>query len=261
MNMKTRPLVLVPACGNLVHGMPARTVGSKYLEAVTLAGALPLVLADARPEELPALLDMADGVFLTGSPSNVHPSVYGQAVHDTSLPLDPQRDAWVLPLVRLALEHGVPLLGICRGLQEINVALGGTLHQAVHEQPGLRDHRPPEGADPETAYAPVHEVHVAPGGLLHSLLDASTLQVNSLHGQGIARLADGLRAEAHAPDRLVEAFSLPTAPAFNLAVQWHPEWRAATNPASLQMLQAFGAACRARRDRRIKAAAQGTSHE
>lgn len=258
--MATRPIVLVPACQNTVHGLPARTVGDKYLEAVALAGALPLVVADAQAEDLPALLDLADGVFLTGSPSNVHPSVYGQAVHDTSQPLDPQRDAWVLPLVRLALKRGVPLLGICRGLQEINVALGGTLHQAVHEQSDLQDHRPPESVDTETAYGPVHEVHLVPGGLLHGLLGAPALQVNSLHGQGIDQLADGLRAEAHAPDRLVEAFSLPTAPAFNLAVQWHPEWRASTNPASLQMLQAFGSACRARRDRRSDAPAQETPH-
>src|SRR5437868_481771 len=161
MTMANRPVVLVPACRNTVHGLPARSVGDKYLEAVALAGALPLVVADAQAEDLPALLDLADGVFLTGSPSNVHPSVYGQAVHDSSLPLDRQRDAWVLPLVRLALERGVPLLGVCRGLQEINVALGGTLHQAVHEQPGLQDHRPPEGVDTETAYGPVHDVHLA----------------------------------------------------------------------------------------------------
>lgn len=245
---RSRARVLLPACRGDVKGMPANYVGRKYLEAVALAGAQPLIVADADPGELAALLDIVDGIFLTGSPSNVHPSHYGAADLEATPPLDAARDHWVLPLVRLALERGVPLFGVCRGLQEINVALGGTLHQAVHDVPGHADHRAGDDPDPEHVYGPAHEVHVAPGGLLEQLLGKSTLRVNSIHAQGVARLASCLRVEARAPDGLVEAFTFPDAPAFNLAVQWHPEWRAVANPVSQRLLRAFGDACRARHE-------------
>jgi putative glutamine amidotransferase len=188
-------------------------------------------------------------VLLTGSPSNVHPSHFGEAVHDESLPLDPERDAWTLPLIRLALARGLPLLAICRGTQETNVALGGTLHQAVQEQPGLNDHRA-DGSQPAAVqYGPSHPVDVVPGGLLASITGRASFEVNSVHGQGIKQLAAGLRVEAVAPDGLVEAFSVPSAPGFNLCLQWHPEWQAAGNPVSMAMLRAFGEAVRQYRDR------------
>ena len=189
-------------------------------------------------------------MLLTGSPSNVHPSHFGETVHDPALPLDPERDAWTLPLIRRALARGMPLLAICRGTQEVNVALGGTLHQAVQEQPGLNDHRAPEGEPRRGAVRPG-----APGrrGARRPARAASPAAPASRSTRCTARasrqLAPGLRVEAVAPDGLVEAFTQPAAPGFNLCVQWHPEWQAAGNPVSVQLFNAFGVAVRAYRDR------------
>lgn len=247
------PVVLVPACNRMLGEHPFHIAGKKYVDAVRLAGCLPLVVPNARVDEIDALLDLADGVFLTGSPSNVHPDHFGEAVHDPSLPLDPDRDGWTLPLVPRVLERGMPLFAICRGFQEANVALGGTLHQAVQEVEGRHDHRAPKDRSAEEQYGFAHDVNVAPGGVLAGLLDERTFRVNSVHGQGVNRLAPGLRVEANAPDGLVEAFSVADARGFNLCVQWHPEWRAETNPVSRRLLAAFGRACHAyrvqRRDR------------
>lgn len=247
--MTRAPTVIVTSCNRLSAGHIVHLAGRKYVDAVRLAGALPLIAPPVDPDQLGDLLDGVDGVLLTGSPSNVHPSHFDQAVHDPSLPLDPERDAWTLPLARLALQRGVPLLAICRGTQEVNVALGGSLHQAVQEVPGLNDHRDDDSGTVDRQYAPAHRVDVLAGGLLAEITGLTEFDVNSLHGQGVDRLAPGLRVEAVAPDGLVEAFSLPTAPAFNLCVQWHPEWQAATNPVSMQILQAFGAAARNYRER------------
>lgn len=247
--MSTKPLVLVPACNRMVGDHPHLIAGKKYLDAVRLAGCQPLVVPGATREEIDDLLDIAHGVLLTGSPSNVHPSHFGEEVHDPSLPLDPDRDHWTLPLIPRALERGIPLFAICRGFQETNVALGGTLHQAVQEIDGHRDHRAAKGSPPEVAYGLAHPIDVMAGGLLDDILGERQVQVNSVHGQGVKRLAEGLRVEARAPDGLVEAFSQPQAPGFNLCVQWHPEWQAANNPVSMKMLRAFGDACHQYRDR------------
>ena len=247
--MTRPPVVIVTSCNRLSAGHVVHLAGRKYVDAVRRAGALPLIAPPMALEQLDDLLACADGVLLTGSPSNVHPSHFGQDVQDPSLPLDPERDAWTLPLARLALQRGVPLLAICRGTQEVNVALGGSLHQAVHEVAGLNDHRDDDTLGIEQQYAQAHSVDVVAGGLLQQITGLAAFEVNSLHGQGIARLAPGLRVEAVAPDGLVEAFSLPSAPGFNLCVQWHPEWQAAANPVSMQMLLAFGAAARNHRDR------------
>ncbi len=245
-----KPIVIVPACNRRVGQHPFHIAGKKYIDAVRLAGCLPLVVPGAEPEDFDALLDAADGLLLTGSPSNVHPSHFEEAVHDASLPLDPERDAWTLPLIPKALERGLPFFAICRGAQETNVALGGSLHQAVHEVEGHLDHRDPDDEPLDVKYAPAHSVDVMPGGVLARLLQRDRIQVNSLHGQAVNRLAPGLRVEARAPDGVIEAFSKPDSPGFNLAVQWHPEWQAASNPVSMAMLSAFGAACAARRDQR-----------
>jgi putative glutamine amidotransferase len=242
-----KPVVLVPACNRQLGEHPFHIVGKKYVDAVRLAGALPLVVPAAQIGELDALLDLADGVLLTGSPSNVHPSHFDEGVHDPSLPLDVERDAWTLPLIPKTLARGMPLFTICRGTQEANVALGGSLHQAVQEVGPFADHRAPEGKPVHEQYAEAHEVQVVPGGVLDSILEAKRFSVNSLHGQAVNRLAKGLRVEARAPDGLVEAFSYAEAKGFNLCVQWHPEWQAASNPISMQLLQAFGQACRAYR--------------
>lgn len=245
-----KPVVLVPACNRVLGHHPFHIAGKKYIDAVRLAGCQPLVVPSAALDELDALLTLADGVLLTGSPSNVHPNHFDEGVHDPSLPLDVQRDAWTLPLIPRALARGVPMLAICRGTQETNVALGGSLHQAVQQVPGYHDHRSDDAAPVEVQYGPAHEVTVEPGGVLARVLDRRQFTVNSLHGQGVNRLAAGLRIEARAPDGVIEAFSLPDAPAFNLCVQWHPEWLAASNPVSMQILDAFGAACRSRQNQK-----------
>jgi putative glutamine amidotransferase len=247
-NLK-RPVVLVPACSKALGEHPFHTVGRKYIDAVRLAGALPLVVPGADASDLDELLDLADGVMLTGSVSNVHPSHFDEDVLDPSLPLDPARDAWTLPLIPRVLARGMPLLAICRGTQETNVALGGTLHQAVHEVGDLADHRAPDGEPAAVQYGAAHPVDVRPGGWLERIVGLPRFEVNSVHGQGLNRLAPGLRVEATAPDGLVEAFSVDGATGFNLCVQWHPEWRAADNPVSRQLFDAFGVALRNYRDR------------
>jgi putative glutamine amidotransferase len=193
-----------------------------------------------------ALLAVADGVMLTGSPSNVHASLYGEEVLDPSLPQDAARDATTLPLIRAAIKRGIPLMAICRGFQEVNVALGGTLHQALHAVSGMADHRENKEHTLDQQYAPSHRVLLDPGGRMAQILDgAAEIQVNSLHGQGINQLASGLVAEARADDGLVEAYRVADAKGFTLAVQWHPEWRFSENPDSVKLFKAFGDACRA----------------
>lgn len=243
------PVVLVPACNTTLGGHPFHVAGRKYVEAVRLAGALPLVVPRLVPGEVETALALCHGVLLTGSPSNVHPSHFDEPVQDPDLPLDSERDAWVLPLIRVALARGLPMLAICRGTQEVNVALGGSLHQAVQDVPGHRDHRADRSAPIDVQYGPSHEVVVQPGGRLEAIVGSGRLSVNSVHGQGVKLLADGLRVEATAPDGLVEAFSLPDAPGFNLCLQWHPEWQAERNPVSRRLFEAFGAAVRQYRDR------------
>lgn len=244
-----RPLVLVPACNRPLGDHPFHVVGKKYVDAVRLAGCQPLVLAGGSPDELDGLLDAVHGVLLTGSPSNVHPSRFGEDVLDAELPLDPERDAVTLALIPRVIERGMPLFAICRGTQETNVALGGSLHQAVHGVAPYADHRGVRGQGAEAQYALAHEVLVEPGGVLDALLPDKTFTVNSVHGQAVNRMAEGLRVEARSPDGLVEAFSVAGAPGFTLCLQWHPEWRAAENPVSMRMLRAFGEACTAYRDR------------
>ena len=251
MTAQRKPVILLPSCQKMLGLYPSHTIGKKYVDAARLSGGLPLVVTQALGSELDELLSLADGVLLTGSPSNVHPQHFGEAVHNPALPLDPERDAWTLPIVRRVLAMGMPLLAICRGTQEVNVALGGTLYQAVEEAGPFADHRCNEADPIDVQYGPAHEVMVQSGGLLECIVGPNRFMVNSLHSQAVRRLADGLRAEALAPDGLIEAFSMPMplAPGFNLCVQWHPEWQADSNPVSLEILRAFGTACQNWRDR------------
>src|SRR4051794_37439626 len=243
-----RPLVLVPACNRMIGELCFHVAASKYVQAVRLAGCQPLIVPSVEPPDDDALLDVAHGLLLTGSPSNVHPRHYDENVLDESLPLDPARDAWILPLIPKVLVRGMPLFAICRGFQEANVALGGTLHQAVHQVSGFADHRDRDDDPLEVQYGIAHDVFIEPGGVLERLLGSDRIAVNSLHGQGVNRLAPRLRIEARAPDGLVEAFSVPDAHGFALALQWHPEWHAAENPVSMPLLRAFGGAARAYRN-------------
>lgn len=246
------PFVLIPCDNRTLGGHPFYVLGRKYADAVQdAAGCHPLLVPSLSLADLTAYLDLADGVMLTGSPANVHPAHFGQTVRDPELPLDQERDQVTLPLVRLAVQRGLPLFAICRGLQEINVALGGTLLQAVHEEQGRFDHRADPRDEADAQYGPSHPVDIVAGGELDRILGTRQLQVNSLHGQGIDRLAPGLRIEAQAPDGTVEAVRISAHPGFALAVQWHPEWRVLQNPASRLLFRAFGDACRQGRARRL----------
>lgn len=243
-----RPIVLVPACVNQIGSHPYHTAQLKYVAAVADgARCAPLIVpALGAATDIEALLAIADGVMLTGSPSNVDAALYGEALLDASLPLDPARDATTLPLIRAAIQRGVPLLAVCRGFQEVNVALGGTLHQAVHDVAGMADHREQKSQTLEQQYAPSHRVLLESGGRMAQILGGVTeIMVNSLHGQGINRLAPSLAVEARADDGLVEAYRVADATGFALAVQWHPEWRFAENPDSIKLFSAFGEACTA----------------
>jgi putative glutamine amidotransferase len=239
-----RPLIGIPADRRMIGLHPFHAVGEKYARAVLEAsGALPLLIPSLGLElSIPEVLEAVDGLLFTGSPSNVEPHHYeGQPSAPGTLH-DPARDATTLPLIRRAIESGVPVLGVCRGLQEMNVAFGGTLHQKLHEIPGHMDHRDDESQPLEVQYGPAHEVRLEPGGLLASLAGTSRLTVNSLHSQGIDRLGQGLSVEARAPDAVVEAFRVTAAESFAVAVQWHPEWQVMTNLFSRALFGAFGAA-------------------
>jgi putative glutamine amidotransferase len=243
----TNPLVLIPACTKQIGAHPYHVVQMKYVDAILRgAGCMPLLLPALGDEtDWESVLNMADGVLLTGSPSNVSPDYFGQSVLDPSLPLDPARDATTLPLIRAAIQKGIPLIAICRGAQEVNVALGGTLHQAVHIVGKFKDHRENQTLPHENQYAPVHSINIMPNGRVASILDGITeMMVNSLHGQGIDLLAPGLQIEAIADDGLIEAFSVINSPGFTLAMQWHPEWKITENPNSMKLFGAFGSACR-----------------
>lgn len=224
-------------------------VGEKYLTAVLeAADAMPLIVPALASEiRLQELLERLDGLLFTGSPSNVEPHRYGGEPSDPGTWHDPHRDDVTLPLIPRAVEAGLPLLGICRGFQEINVAFGGSLWQKLHAVPGHLNHREDSGQPLEQQYGPAHEVVLEPGGILRRLAGADRIQVNSLHGQGVRELGKGLAVEARAPDGVIEAFRVQAARNFALAVQWHPEWRVASNPFSRALFAEFGAACRAQR--------------
>jgi putative glutamine amidotransferase len=229
----------------MVGEHPFHRVGEKYIVAVRDgAGALPLLIPSLGPPlDTEDLIASVDGFLFTGSASNVAPHRYGG--HDPRHPelLDEARDAITLPLMRAGIAAGVPMLCICRGFQELNVALGGTLHQHLEEVPGYSDHRERDEDPVDIQYGPAHPVRIQAGGVLASLVPAGTdVTVNSLHSQGIERLAPGLFVEAVAPDGPIEAVSLPGAPGFVVAVQWHPEWRFQEQKLSVALFRAFGEA-------------------
>lgn len=243
--MAIAPLVGLPTDRKMIGVHPFLATGEKYVRAVVDgAGAMPVLLPSLSPP-LPAddWLERIDGLLLTGAYSNIEPHHYGNESSWEGNLHDPARDAATLAMIPRARAMGVPILAICRGFQEVNVAFGGALHQKVHEVEGLEDHREDIEAALEVQYGPAHRVVLHAGGLLAEIAGANEIDVNSLHGQGIARLGQGLIVEATAPDGLVEAFRGDGA-VFLLAVQWHPEWRVLENPFYLGIFQAFGDACR-----------------
>ncbi len=240
------PLVLLPCDIKDYWGQPFQSLGKKYMDAVRFgANALPLAIPVGCTGQLEHYLDLAHGVVFPGSRANVHPSHFDQTVHDDSLPLDTHRDCTTLPMLRAVIERGIPVLAICRGIQELNVALGGSLHQAVQELPGTRDHREPAGKTLAEQYSPCHNITLTQGGLLHGLFAQDHIKVNSLHGQGIDRLADRLQVDAIADDGVIEAVSVKQAKGFALGVQFHPEWDIQNNPLGQTIFGAFGKACHA----------------
>lgn len=243
MPVRSTPLIGIPSCVRKVNERVVHAVNDKYPNAVIeAAGCLPVVIpAVGSKVDLCELLDRLDGLLLTGSPSNVHPSQYGGEPSRPETLYDPERDATTLPLIREAVRRNLPVLAICRGIQELNVALGGTLHQRIQELPGRLNHRSRKDS-PDGPYGPAHSVALTPGGLLASLLGATEIMVNSLHSQGIDRPAPKLRVEAVAPDGQIEAVSLPGA-RFVIGLQWHPEYKVLENPFSRALFSAFARAC------------------
>lgn len=223
---------------------PFHAVGEKYIVAVRDgAGAIPLLIPVLdKPIDIEEILGTVDGILLTGSPSNVAPKIYGGPAPRDGVLQDERRDATTLPLIRAIVEHGTPLLAVCRGFQELNVAYGGTLFQHVEEVPGRMDHREDKTAPLDVQYAPVHDVLLA--GHLQRIAGKPKIKVNSLHGQGIDRVGEGLVVEALADDNQVEALRVKDAKAFAIGVQWHPEWRFWENDFSKALFAAFGEAMR-----------------
>lgn len=246
-------MVGVPACRKEIEPHWYHTVGEKYIDALAeAAGVVPLLLpAFGESIDFRSLLGRLDGLYLTGSISNVEPHHYGGDPSQPGTPHDADRDATTLPLINAAVDAGVPLFAICRGYQEMNVAFGGTLYQRVHEVEGMLDHREPSKEPLEVQYGPSHDVRLAAGGMLERLAGASSATVNSLHGQGVESLGNGLVVEATASDGLIEAFRVDSSASFSLAVQWHPEWQVMSNPLSRAMFAEFGDACCKRAGRRV----------
>ncbi|MCL6414197.1 gamma-glutamyl-gamma-aminobutyrate hydrolase family protein [Aestuariirhabdus sp. Z084] len=243
-----KPMVGVSACTRQLGIHPFHVAGNKYLVGLVEGSDVLPVIIPALGDALEArpTLERLDGLLLTGSYSMVQPHLYGADSSVDPSDYDLHRDATTLPLIREAIDSGVPVLAICRGFQEMNVAFGGSLHQRLHDTGRYQEHREDKELPIDQQYAVAHRVLIESGGVLASLVGEEPQMVNSLHTQGVDQLGLGLQVEARAEDGLVEAFSVGGAPGFNLAVQWHPEWKVAEHPFYLSIFKAFGDACRQR---------------
>jgi len=244
----SRPVVAVPADLKIVDGVIWHAAQNQYVKAALKVADVMSFIVPAFEDgnEADAILDHVDGLLVSGSVSNVHPSLYGVEAREEDGPFDPGRDATSLPLIRRAIERGIPMLAICRGIQELNVALGGTLQTEIQEKEGIWDHRKPDTSDRDEAFAIRQSVIVREGSCIANYLGLSgEIQVNSLHRQAIAETAPRLQVEATAPDGTVEAVSVIDARAFACGVQWHPEYWAETDGPSHHLFTAFGEAVRA----------------
>ncbi len=241
-----KPLIGLPLARGPVAGteMVNQSVGDPYVEAlVNFTGGLVLGLpALGEAADLGAITGLIHGLMLPGGRSNIEPHHYGAPPFPDDEPIDPARDKMLFPLIRACIEQGIPILGTCRGLQEINVALGGSLHYRVNELPGRLDHRMRPGAPRDEIFAPRHALNLTPGGLFEELAGGPQVMTNSLHGQAVERLADGLEVEARAADGTIEGIRLPGAKAFTAAGQWHMEWHPENHTLSRGLYTAFDAA-------------------
>ncbi|WP_419908585.1 gamma-glutamyl-gamma-aminobutyrate hydrolase family protein [Hoeflea sp.] len=244
-------IVAIPADTRELDGYVWHASPFQYSDAaLKAAGVIPLIVPALGRDlsgytEIDAILDRVDGVMISGARSNVDPELYGEEPTEKNGPYDPDRDATSLPLIRRSIERGIPLLAICRGIQELNVALGGTLATEIHEAPGNLDHRRPEHDDPDVRFGIRQDIAIDKGSCLYDILQDEEAQVNSLHRQAIGELAPGLSVEARTQDGVIEAVSVDGASAFAVGVQWHPEYWAQSDPASYKLLKAFGEAARA----------------
>ncbi len=259
-----RPLIGISCCvkGFGIFNTPNHAASDSYVRVIMgPVGGLPVLLPAAGPEMVAEILSRVDGLIMTGSRSNVCPSHYDGPAHAEGTPEDHQRDATTLPLIRAAIEHGVPLLAICRGMQELNVALGGSLDQRIQDLPGRMDHSTPSDQHiPLVRTGKAHAVRLVPGSLLAKLAGAENIPVNSLHNQGVQKLAPRLEAEGWAPDGTVEAVRVKNARGFAMGVQWHPEYDWERDSLSRSLFEVFGDVCRqwaeARRDGGLRQAAE-----
>jgi putative glutamine amidotransferase len=240
-----RPVVGIIGNMNLLNeSYPVHAGGTMNSEAIArVSGALPLIIpSDPAFVSVEELLDLCDGFLLTGGRPNVHPEEYGEMPTPAHGDFDRCRDAITLPLVRACVERGQPFFGICRGFQEVNVAMGGTLHPEIRELPGRMNHRMPPDGTIEEKFALRHPVRFSSDGVFARLLGADEVMTNTLHGQGINRPGAGVVIDGWAPDGTPEALYIKDAPGFTLSVQWHPEWNAAADPVSRPLFTAFGQA-------------------
>ncbi|KIQ03075.1 glutamine amidotransferase [Agrobacterium tumefaciens] len=243
----SRPIIAIPADIRHLDGADWHAAQTQYLSAALHVADVMSFIVPAFEEgnDVDAILDRVDGLLVSGSATNVHPSLYGVEAKESDGPFDPARDATSLALIRRAIDRGIPMLAICRGIQELNVALGGTLASEIQEQPGVWDHRKPDDANRDVAYAIRQPVHIREGSCIATHLGmAGEVQINSLHRQAIAKTAPRLQVEATAQDGTIEAVSVIDAKGFAVGVQWHPEYWAHTDAPSRALFEAFGKAVR-----------------
>lgn len=243
----SKPIIAIPADIRSLDGAEWHAAQTQYLAAALKVADVMSFIVPAFEEgnDIDAILDRVDGLLVSGSATNVHPSLYGVEAKESDGPFDSARDATSLPLIRRAIDRGVPMLAICRGIQELNVALGGTLASEIQEQPGIWDHRKPDDIDRDKAFAIRQAVYIREGSCIAQHLGMTgEVQINSLHRQAIAKTAPRLQVEATAEDGTIEAVSVIDAKGFAVGVQWHPEYWAETDAPSRALFKAFGTAVR-----------------
>jgi len=239
----SKPVIGIIANAHMVNEeYPVQAAGLSNIQAIAqVCNAVPLVVPSVQDAfSVQDLMDACDGFLFTGGRPNVHPEEYGQAETEAHGDFDRERDSVTLPLIRACVANGQPVLGVCRGFQEFNVAMGGSLHPEIRELPGRMNHRMPPDGTLEEKFALRHEITLTKGGVFERVFGSAVVMVNSLHGQGIDKPGRRIVIEGHAPDGTPEAIHVADAPGFTLAVQWHPEWNAANDPVSRPLFKAFG---------------------